>query len=42
MCELLVGLPDVNALAVVDVAVEPLRVHVETREPPAVVPGLRR
>jgi hypothetical protein len=32
MCELLVGLPDVNVLAVVDVAGEPLRVHVETRE----------
>ncbi|CAN5707401.1 ISL3 family transposase [soil metagenome] len=33
MCELLVGLPDVNVLAVADVAGEPLRVHVETREP---------
>jgi hypothetical protein len=32
MSELLVGLPDVNVLAVVDVAGEPLRVHVETRE----------
>jgi hypothetical protein len=42
MCELLVGLPDVNVLAVVDVAGEPLRVHVETREPRPVVPGLRR
>jgi hypothetical protein len=31
MCELLVGLPEVNVLAVVDVAGEPLRVHVETR-----------
>ncbi len=27
MCELLVGLPDVNVLAVVDVAGEPLRVR---------------
>jgi transposase len=33
MCELLVGLPDVNVLAVADVVGEPLRVHVETREP---------
>ena len=33
MCELLVGLPDVSVLAVVDVAGQPLRVHVETREP---------
>ncbi len=31
MCELLVGLPDVNVLAVDDVADGPLRVHVETR-----------
>jgi transposase len=31
MCELLVGLPDVNLLGVDDVAGEPLRVHVETR-----------
>lgn len=34
MCELLVGLPDVNVLAVEDTAQEePLRVHVETRGP---------
>ncbi len=32
MCELLIGLPDVNVLAVADVAGEPLRVHVETCE----------
>lgn len=31
MCELLVGLPDVNVLGVDDVAGEPLRVHIETR-----------
>ena len=31
MCELLVGLPEVNVLAVVDEAEEMLRVHVETR-----------
>lgn len=39
MCELLVGLPDVNVLAVADVAGEPLRVHVETREPRPSCPG---
>jgi len=39
MCELLVGLPDVNVLAVDDVADEPLRVHVETREPRPTCPG---
>ena len=39
MCELLVGLPDVNVLDVVDVAGEPLRVHVETREPRPWCPG---
>jgi hypothetical protein len=33
MCELLVGLSNVNVLAVADVAGEPLPVHVETREP---------
>ena len=33
MCELLVGLPDVNVLSVVDAAGEPLRMHVETRDP---------
>ena len=31
VCELLVGLPDVNVLGVVDVADGPLRVHVESR-----------
>ncbi len=31
MCELLVGLPEVSVLGVVDVAGEPLRVHVEMR-----------
>jgi transposase len=31
MCELLVGLPDVNVLAVVDVADEPIVVHIEAR-----------
>ena len=30
MCELLVGLPEVNVLGVDDVAGEPLRVHVES------------
>lgn len=39
MCELLVGLPEVNVLAVADVAGEPLRVHVETREPRPTCPG---
>lgn len=39
MCELLVGLPEVNVLGVVDVAGEPLRVHVETREPRPACPG---
>jgi hypothetical protein len=39
MCELLVGLPDVNVLAVADIAGEPLRVHVETREPRPTCPG---
>jgi len=33
MCELLVGLPDVNVLAVLDALGEPLRVVIETREP---------
>ncbi|MEX2134928.1 MAG: hypothetical protein WEB67_12355, partial [Acidimicrobiia bacterium] len=34
VCELLVGLPDVNVLGVDDLAVGlPLRVHVETRSP---------
>ena len=31
MCELLVGLPEMNVLGVVDVVDEMLRVHVETR-----------
>ena len=31
MCELLVGLPEVNVLGVVDVVDGMLRVHVETR-----------
>ena len=31
MCELLVGLPDVNVLGVEDVATGPLRIHVELR-----------
>ncbi len=31
MCELLIGLPEVNVLGVVDVAGVPLRVHVEMR-----------
>jgi transposase len=31
MCELLVGLPEVNVLGVEDVAGEPLRVHIEVR-----------
>ena len=31
MCELLVGLPEMNVLGVMDVADEMLRVHVETR-----------
>lgn len=39
MCGLLVGLPDVNVLAVVDVAGEPLRVHVEAREPRPACPS---
>jgi len=39
MCELLVGLPEVTVLAVADVAGEPLRVHVETREPRPSCPG---
>lgn len=39
MCELLVGLPDVNVLAVTDIDGEPLRVHVETREPRPACPG---
>ena len=33
MCELLVGLPEVNVLGVVDVVDGVLRVHVETRSP---------
>ncbi|MGQ0616083.1 MAG: transposase family protein [Acidimicrobiia bacterium] len=32
MCELLVGLPEVNVLGVVDERDGPLRVHVETRD----------
>ena len=39
MCELLVGLPDVKVLAVDDVVGEPLRVHVETREPRPACPS---
>jgi hypothetical protein len=31
VCELLVGLPDVNVMGVVDVVDDPLRVHVEAR-----------
>jgi hypothetical protein len=31
VCELLVGLPDVNVLRVEDEAGEPIRVHVEGR-----------
>jgi transposase len=31
MCELLVGLPDVNLLGIDDVAGAPLRIHIETR-----------
>ena len=31
MCELLVGLPDVNVLGVDDVTSGPLRIHVELR-----------
>ena len=31
MCELLVGLPEVNVLSVDDVAGDPLRVHIEGR-----------
>jgi transposase len=31
MCELLVGLPEVNVLAIDDVAAEPLRIHMEVR-----------
>lgn len=31
VCELLVGLGDVNVLGVVDVADSPIRIHVETR-----------
>src|SRR3954452_6246460 len=42
MCELLVGLPDVNVLAVADVAGEPLRVRVETREPRPACPSCGR
>jgi transposase len=39
MCELLVGLPDVNVLGVVDQAARPLQVHVESR---AARPSCRR
>ncbi|MDP9441574.1 MAG: ISL3 family transposase [Actinomycetota bacterium] len=39
MCELLVGLPDVNVLAVVDVPGEALRVVIETREQRPVCAG---
>lgn len=35
MCELLVGLPDINVLAVEDRADEPIVVHVEARRAPA-------
>ena len=31
MCELLVGLPEVNVLSIDDVAGDPLRVHIEGR-----------
>jgi transposase len=31
MCELLVGLPEVNVLGIDDVAAEPLRIHIEVR-----------
>ena len=31
MCELLVGLPEVNVLGIDDVVGEPLRVHIEVR-----------
>ena len=33
VCELLVGLPDVNVLGVEDLAGGPIRVHVECRTP---------
>ena len=39
VCELLVGLPDVNVLGVDDVAGDPVRVHVETRGPRPRCPG---
>ena len=42
MCELLVGLPDVNALGVLDEPDEPLVVRVETRGPRPSCPGCRR
>src|SRR3546814_15356831 len=35
MCELLVGLPDVNVLAVEDRSDEPIVVHIEARRGPA-------
>lgn len=39
MCELLVGLPDVNVLAVVDMPGEAWRVVIETREQRRSVPA---
>lgn len=39
MCELLVGLPDVNVLGVIDVSGAALQVVIETREPRPVCPG---
>jgi transposase len=42
MCELLVGLPDVNVLGVIDVAGEPLVVKIETRGPTPVCGGCGR
>ena len=39
MCELLVGLPDVNVLAVIDTPGDALQVMIETREPRPSCPG---
>jgi transposase IS204/IS1001/IS1096/IS1165 family protein len=39
MCELLVGLPEVNVLGVIDSPGGALRVVIETREPRPVCPG---
>ena len=39
MCELLVGLPDVNVLSVDDVAGEPILVHIEARHGGVWCPG---